>query len=142
MLEPARSVYDTAISSMMQGIAIGSSSSGLGGQTRGELGEASGELEVAFAQPCETPVKDVPDRIELSDQENDLVSKSHSSIKFAIPIGAIGRILERPWSELAASGATFAVDQTEVEGMVTLNGSLDAVHRAHRLIIERISADH
>ena len=69
-MEPDRSLYETAISSMVAGISP--SSAGSCGLKRpheqvvqGELGVAPGEMEVAVTDVGEPPVEDIPDQVVL-----------------------------------------------------------------------------
>lgn len=111
---------------------------------QGELGVAPGEMEVAAADPGKPPREDIPDQVELPDETDELVSESRSTIAFTIPKDAIGRVLGKGGSSAsairAATGATLSIEPNEVEGVVTVKGALEAVHRAHRLIIGRVLA--
>lgn len=113
---------------------------------QGELGAAPGEMEpdLAAALGGGLPREDIPDEVELPDEADELVSQSRSTIAFTIPKDAIGRVLGKGGSSAsairAATGATLSIEPNEVEGVVTVKGALDAVHRAHRLIIGRVLA--
>ncbi|CAK0882108.1 unnamed protein product [Prorocentrum cordatum] len=61
-------------------------------------------------------------------------------IAFAIPVGAVGRVLAVAAAIQRASGAGVSVESNRLEAEVTVSGSLEAVHRAHRLIIGRVLA--
>mmetsp|Transcript_44609 Transcript_44609/g.103140 ORF Transcript_44609/g.103140 Transcript_44609/m.103140 type:complete len:377 (+) Transcript_44609:45-1175(+) len=67
-----------------------------------------------------------------------------STIAFPIPKDAIGRVLGRGGASSAeirrATGAALQIDPGEVDGTVTLSGTLAAVQRAHRMVIARVLA--
>jgi len=109
-----------------------------------QLSMEPGEMDVAVADLGKPPREDIPDLVELPDETDEQVSQSRSTIAFTIPKDAIGRVLGKGGSSASAirvaTGATLSIEPNEVEGVVTVKGSLDAVHRAHRLIIGRVLA--
>merc|ERR1711862_688655 len=109
-----------------------------------ELSHTPGELEAPLDDGT-TPQVLIPDQVELPDEMDPLVMESRSTIAFTIPRDTIGRVLGMGGKSASAireaTGATLSIEPNEVEGVVTLSGSLEAVHRAHRLVIGRVLAE-
>lgn len=108
------------------------------------------DLAAAASAPF-AEVRDAPKRGDLGFQssveaaEDPAVTESMTTINFSIPKESIGRVLGKGGEASAEirreTGVSLKITPTEAEGIVALSGALQAVHRAHCMVVARVLAE-
>lgn len=77
--------------------------------------------------------------------EDPAVVGSMTTINFSIPKESIGRVLGKGGEASAEirreTGVSLKITPTEMEGVVSLSGTLQSVHRAHCMVVARVLAE-